>query len=110
MMSDLHSLGYGQDVDKNMTAITQNFNREVIEITIENLRRKFSERGLSEDLLERLKANWYKNLHLRMQQNKEDALKRQFDIIENQAQINKEHVEVLQQNAIREYNQRRFNR
>lgn len=96
MMSDLHSISYGQEIDKNMAAITQNFNREVIEITIENLRRKFSERGLSEDLLERLKTNWYKNLNLRMQQNKDEALKRQFDIIESQAQVSKEHVEVLQ--------------
>ena len=94
-MPEMHNLGYGQDVEKNMTVLTQKFNLDVIEITIENLRRKFSERGLSEDLLERLKANWYKNLHLRIQQNKEDALKRHFDLIENQAQINKEHVEVL---------------
>ena len=86
MMTEMHNLGYsGADVEKNMTVLTQKFNHAVIEITIENLRRKFSERGLSEDLLERLKANWYKNLHLRIQQNKEDALKRHYALLENQA-------------------------
>ena len=59
-------MSYGQDVEKNMAAITLNFNREVIEQTIETLRSRFNERGLSEDLLDRLKANWQKNLQLRI--------------------------------------------
>jgi hypothetical protein len=56
-------------MEKNMAAITLNFNREVIEQTIESLRSKFNERGLSEDLLDRLKANWQKNLQVKIQQN-----------------------------------------
>lgn len=83
--------------------MTQTFNREVIERTIESLRHRFNERGLSEDILERLKANWTKNLNLRMHSNKEEALQRLHELIQKNAQINKEHVEVLQQNAIHEY-------
>jgi predicted small metal-binding protein len=56
-------------MEKNMATITLNFNREVIEETIESLRSKFNERGLSEDLLDRLKANWTKNLRVKIQQN-----------------------------------------
>ena len=44
-----------------MNAITQNFNREVIERTIDRLRAN-EKLSLSEDMLERLKSNWLKNL------------------------------------------------
>jgi predicted DNA-binding protein len=84
MMSDMHTFALASDgVDKNMSAMTQTFNREVIEKTIENLRHRFNERGLSEDILERLKANWTKSLSLRMHTNKEAALQRQYELLEN---------------------------
>jgi DnaJ-domain-containing protein 1 len=69
----------------NIVAVTQNFNQEVIERTIDSLRNRFNERGLPEDLLERLKANWYKNLGARVHQNKEEALQRLNELLENQA-------------------------
>jgi hypothetical protein len=79
-MSDLQ---YAQDVGKNMAGMTQEFNRKVIDLTIESLRSKYNERGLqlSEDVIERLKANWIKNLELRIRQNEDDAKQRHFEIL-----------------------------
>lgn len=91
----MHS--YGADGEKTMQNMNQNFNREVIDRTIEGMRQRFIERGLSEDILERLKANWLKNLQQRIAQNKEEALKRHYAYLERQSEVNKEHVEVLAQ-------------
>lgn len=91
-------MSYGQqDMEKNMATITLNFNREVIEETIESLRSKFNERGLSEDLLDRLKANWTKNLRVKIQQNHQEALTRHYQRLENATQIHKETAEAILQ-------------
>ena len=42
---------------------TERFHSDVINSTIESLRQPFADNGLSEDLLDRLKASWEKHLH-----------------------------------------------
>ena len=52
---------------------TEKFNNDVIESTIEHLAWASNENGLSEDLLDRLKATWIKNLRDTQRKNHEEA-------------------------------------
>jgi hypothetical protein len=88
-------MSYTQELEKDMKSHTHKFNKDVIDATIENLRSKFTERGLGEDILDRLKANWTKTLQTKMQQNKEDAMQRQYEKLEQMAQTHKQYAGVL---------------
>jgi len=76
-------MNYLHDLEKTMTANTHQFNKDVIEATIDNLRPKFIARGLGEDVLDRLKASWTKTLYNKIQANKEEALKRHYEKLES---------------------------
>jgi hypothetical protein len=89
-------MSYLHDLEKTMTANTQQFNRDVIEATIDSLRPKFIARGLGEDILDRLKASWTKTLLNKIQVNKEEALKRHYEKLESISKTNKHYATVLQ--------------
>jgi hypothetical protein len=60
----------------NISSRTDKFFQDVIEHTISTLSWSFSENGLSEDLLDRLKASWEKTLRDKQISNMEEANRR----------------------------------
>lgn len=62
--------------EPNIETRRQNFNKAVVDSTIESLRRPFSESGLSEDLLDRLKASWEKKLAENLERNQKEAVRK----------------------------------
>ena len=65
--------------EENIHARTEKFHQDVIESTIDSLSWHFNENGLSEDLLDRLKASWEKNLKESQDRNVKEAMRRRAE-------------------------------
>jgi hypothetical protein len=59
--------------NENIHTRTEKFHQDTIEATVEGLAWHFSENGLSEDLSDRIKAAWEKNLREAQAKNLEEA-------------------------------------